>query len=679
MQIGHNKVFLRRRVFETLEYLRTRHLGLSAILIQKHVRRFKVQQRYIDLYVATLTLQCFARRISAYRKYNMLLVSKSATRIQAQWRRFLAETELIAARLIAHFCQAFVRGIMARKLFSMIRVENQALLIQSCWRRHQFRVVYVKRKWASVIIQCFWRQKLAINEFRYLRREARKLGTVAKERDLLKEESLQLRQEVDRLRTSGGLSQIESGDVEILRLRKEIERLQAALSVQGSNMEAPSQSKKTRQGWLFGSGGGDDASLVSTGSFSIPAIKRVFSRSDANDASISPNKTNSSPSFPQDAVSPGMSSNISLLDTIGDNEVADYQLNSVADTSANNSGILTMPPAIIERKFPLSERRGLNFCRDLQRLHDSIRNDDLRSLDRILYDAADPHVLVNEADDKGHTALHTAIASENFKAARLLLQQGSIVNAQDNLGQTPLHLAMGAPMTTLLLEVGNANPNIPNIDGICALHLAVQRKEAGSVRLLLKHGAKVDTADNIKWFTPLHVVALPDANNISNDKVNLRARKLIVDMLCHLDGPSKPDVNDQDNDGNTPLHYAVQIETEDACHVVNTLLQNGADPRISNSRNQQPLLLLCHNNALRLHYSFQESLHAILFHGANPNQQSDTGCTPLHLSLFHQDIESAVQLVNRAAELHLMWRKVSHLQVYRIYVKSHSNLLLFIS
>eukprot|EP00980_Cylindrotheca_fusiformis_P027951 scaffold22574_cov125-Cylindrotheca_fusiformis.AAC.4 len=662
MQIGHSKVFLRRRVFEALEYLRTRQLGLSAIVIQKHARRYNAQMRYVQVYIATLTIQCFARRINSYRQYNMMLEAKAATKIQAQWRRFLAETELIAARLIAHFCQSFIRGALARRLFSIMRVEKQALLIQTCWRRHLHSSVFYDLRRATLVLQCFWRQQTAIHMTRERRREARDLGAVAEERDRFKEESLQLREEVERLRASrgSGARQAVPEEDEVARLRREVEMLQMALSAQGTPPVADvpatphSTNSRGRQGWFFGRGG-DNGSVISN--ISIPGIKRVFSRSETNNHSESPTKS-SNQSFSQDATSLGMSSNVSLLDAIGDNEVADYQLRSVADnSSASSPQIHRMPTSIAATHgnlFPLSERRGFEFCTELQRLHDSIRNNDIRTIERMLATSEEPHVLVNEADEKGQTALHTAVIVENMKAARIVIEYGAFVNAQDNLGQTSLHLAFGAPMTSLLLELGNANPNIPNMDGLCALHLAVQRFDVGSVRYLLQKNAKIDTADNIRWLTPLHISALPDG---TKDEAKSKARRMIVDLLCNA-SEQKSDMNDQDNEGNTPLHYAVQIDTEEACHVISTFLQNGSDPRISNSRNQQPLLLLCHNNALRRYNEFQECLHAMLYHGADPNQTSDTGCTPLHLSLFHKDIDSAVQLINRAAELHLLWRKV---------------------
>ena len=108
-----------------------------------------------------------------------------------------------------------------------------------------------------------------------------------------------------------------------------------------------------------------------------------------------------------------------------------------------------------------------------------------------------------------------------------------------------------------------------------------------------------------------------------------------------------------------PLHYAVQIPTAESCDIVGSFLEKGANPNISNERNQTPLHLLCHNNKLRELDTYQETLHTLLFHGADPNVQSLTGCTALHLSLYHRDISSAIQLVNRGAQLHVLWKKVS--------------------
>jgi ankyrin repeat protein len=291
------------------------------------------------------------------------------------------------------------------------------------------------------------------------------------------------------------------------------------------------------------------------------------------------------------------------------------------------------------------------------KLHGAIEDNDIRAMNQIIDRSSDPLVLVNNLDADGRTALHVAVESNNLQAVRELFEKGAVANAQDLSGNTPLHVAKGTAMVKVLLERGKANPNIPNIDGICALHNSVERLDVGSVRLLLNNSAKVDVADNTHWFTPLHLALL------TSEKIDLvdaetiqRSRAMIVDLLCG--DRFEFDMNYQDSEGNTPLHYAVQLQTPEAAEVVNTILEKGADPTIPNGRNQQALLLLCHNDELRKHDAFQECLHALLYHGADPNQQSNTGCTPLHLSLYHQDVDSAVQLVNRSAELHLLWKKV---------------------
>jgi len=170
-------------------------------------------------------------------------------------------------------------------------------------------------------------------------------------------------------------------------------------------------------------------------------------------------------------------------------------------------------------------------------------------------------------------------------------------------------------------------------------------------------GANANNADNIRWFTPLHLIALP-ARHEADEKPGEDRRARIAHLLCGSYGACEPDVNYQDSESNSPLHYAAQLETPDASTVVEVFLDKGANPNLKNERKQSPLHLLCHNERLRESGVFDRALHAMLSHGADPNQQSLTGCTPLHLSLYHRDIDSAVQLVFSGAELHLCWNKV---------------------
>lgn len=119
----------------------------------------------------------------------------------------------------------------------------------------------------------------------------------------------------------------------------------------------------------------------------------------------------------------------------------------------------------------------------------------------------------------------------------------------------------------------------------------------------------------------------------------------------------EPDLNYQDSEGNCPLHYAVQLVTPDAYDLVKIFLECGADPKVLNNRSQSALHLICHNNSLRKLNSYPETLHKVISRGGDPNQQSAAGCTALHLSLYHRDIDSAVELVANGAQLHPLWKK----------------------
>lgn len=293
----------------------------------------------------------------------------------------------------------------------------------------------------------------------------------------------------------------------------------------------------------------------------------------------------------------------------------------------------------------------------LQQLHNAIRQGDARLIDRILLKTSEPCVLVNQGDKYGRAAIHIAALSLNTDIVESLIAKGAVVNAQDDDGETPLHLAENAETTEILLSKGKANPNIPNVDGICALHLAVQRRDLTSVRLLLSNYANVNNADNVRWFTSLHLIALPSRlHNEVTDSDDTRLR--IANLLTSTIRQSIPDLNYQDSEGNTPLHYAAQLETQDCCDLISLFLESGAKPNIRNVRDQIPLHLLCHNTQLRKRDNFQEIIHVMLMHGADPNLQSLTGCTSLHLSLYHKDVDTAVQLVHSGAELHHVWKKV---------------------
>ena len=98
-----------------------------------------------------------------------------------------------------------------------------------------------------------------------------------------------------------------------------------------------------------------------------------------------------------------------------------------------------------------------------------------------------------------NTLLHTIGGRHNGVAiAGLLAAHGADIRARDAYGNTPLHDAasgyQGTALVGFLLAAGVERDGT-NDFGATALHQAARYGRAGTVRLLLRHGARRDIAD----------------------------------------------------------------------------------------------------------------------------------------------------------------------------------------
>jgi len=139
----------------------------------------------------------------------------------------------------------------------------------------------------------------------------------------------------------------------------------------------------------------------------------------------------------------------------------------------------------------------------------------------------------NVTDYRKNSPLHVA-SDDNFKVGEYLIQAGAKVNAQNKIGQAPLHDA-------------------------------VLRENTELIRVLIDNGAKVNVQHN-RGKTPLHYAG--------------------SEQTAHMLINAGADVNIQDENGDTPLHSPFVITNP---KVVATLIANGADVTITNTVGRTPL------------------------------------------------------------------------------------------
>ncbi len=199
-------------------------------------------------------------------------------------------------------------------------------------------------------------------------------------------------------------------------------------------------------------------------------------------------------------------------------------------------------------------------------------------------------------------ALTVAFVSGQDKIAKFLLAHGAAINGTNNAGQTPLIAAINAKrpaVVALLLSLG-ANVNAPETDGATPLGAALQRGQIPMVEALLTNGADPnirfdavvdrDGAQRTHRVTPL-IMAVESLQSEFRPRLP-RPRRFgeadhtsiepVTDLLKHGADP-----NIGDEDGVTPLDYAIQLDK--GTNVMDVLLKAGANVNALDKNGDPPL------------------------------------------------------------------------------------------
>jgi len=204
--------------------------------------------------------------------------------------------------------------------------------------------------------------------------------------------------------------------------------------------------------------------------------------------------------------------------------------------------------------------------------------------------------------DYNGTPLHVALRGGHVKFARVLLEHGADVNAQDDYKSTPLHVALKdgqVGFARVLLEHG-ADFNSQDYSNSTSLHLSLKCGHVEFARTLVEYGADVNAQDILKS-TPLHLAV---------DGRHVEFAQVLVEHGA--------DVNAQGFDKSTPLHLASQ-----GGHVelVRVLIEHGAIVNAQDDSNSTPLRLALMGGHVEL-------ARVLLEHGADVLAQDVMGLAP---------------------------------------------------
>ena len=267
---------------------------------------------------------------------------------------------------------------------------------------------------------------------------------------------------------------------------------------------------------------------------------------------------------------------------------------------------------------------------------------------------------VTNRDD--NTPLHLAAYQGKAEMCNLLLRKDNTDQLTNRQGNTPLHLASmqeNVDSTEILVGDRQCNPNHKNKNGDTPLHIAARTSNAEVCKLIMASKLCNPNLRNSKGYTPLHI-ALTVYYVISPVQYEKTSLSVIHEVLCgssavhktpqltrphlkpaHAEASKEDnmeilevlatdercDPNLRDEEGETPLHYA--IKAHKASTAILILQSRKCNPSLPDFDGNTPLHLAC--MAVKHDPNMLQVARSLLF-SKSTNLLNMNGDTPLHLA-----------------------------------------------
>ena len=214
--------------------------------------------------------------------------------------------------------------------------------------------------------------------------------------------------------------------------------------------------------------------------------------------------------------------------------------------------------------------------------------------------------LINNCDDDGLTALHYAVLINSLSTVELLCRHGAMLDAQNQNGQTPAHLAA--------------------LQGYSNIYYGLVKLRA-NINIKDKHGRSADY-----YFTNRKIAFDDFAGGCLHGKFVFveKSLKMYPSFL-----------NERDKGSFTGLMRAVEGNHID---IVNFLISSGADTNLRNSKGKTALFLACERQ-------LSDIAEILLKSAADPNIPDNEGQTVIFLVIKNREAKLLKLLINAKAEV----------------------------